>query len=140
MNRYFKKGLFLLTIGVLVAGCIGGYTKNQEEYFKLGSALTKLSKALDFVISFEEPPIETTSPELLGMATSNNPSLLEPFEDYQLKVIRKDSSAIILVCSTDGQYAILEDVTCSAAMERHAWKEQPAPPCLATLQPATICQ
>ncbi len=123
MNRTSSCKIALFFVGLFLAGCLGAQANSDEEYFQLASALTKLSKAVDFVVSFENPSIETTSPELLKLATSNDPSLLKPFEKYSLQVIRKDSSAIILVCTKDGEYAILEDVTCSSTLERHAWQE-----------------
>ncbi len=139
MKHRISGYIVLLLVGLFFSGCLGGQSSNQEGYYILGSAVTKLSKAVDFVVAFDNPPQEISGQELLQMATMDDPSLLDPFSGYQLKVIRDGSFATLLVCTENGQNAIIEDVTCSAKLDRHAWEEAPSPPCKSILIPSNIC-
>jgi len=104
----------------------------------LGSALTKLSSAVDATVAYEDLPEGISDRELLVQATKHDPELLQRFDGYRLRVLHQDSYAVLLVCSETEGRALLEDVACTAPMDRHAWREKT--PCEFTLTAPQLCE
>lgn len=134
MNR--RPFLYLLILFVL-SGCHANGADTSEEMFVLGSALTKLSAAAESAVRYKAPPSSLTDRELLVFATRHNPSLLTPFEDYMLHVLREDRHAVVLVCTKDGQKALIEDAGCSAELDARHWESDMA--CGFTVKPTVVC-
>lgn len=106
----------------------------------LASALTKLSSETEAVVRYGTPPANATDEELLKLATKNDPGFLDTFRGYRLRVHSEDRHATVLLCSEDGKRGLLEDLGCTAALDRNLWREQAAMPCEFTLSVALGCQ
>lgn len=122
----------------LLTGCaIVGHTDNSEEMYIKASALTKLSSAVEGTVRYESLPDTLSDQDLLKLSTEDDPSLLEPFNGYVLKVNREFNHAIVLVCNSDGTQGLLEDAGCTAAMDSHLWQKTAS--CAFTLQSDVAC-
>lgn len=89
--------------------------------YSLGASLTKLCKSVEATVRYTNPPEAITDDDLLLLATQHDPSLLQPFQGYYKKVLRRNRHAAILVCTLDRQYGLLEDVCCTSALDNNLW-------------------
>jgi hypothetical protein len=137
--RYVLNWIPICLILFLSIGCTHSIAGNTEDMLTLGSALTKLSSAVESTVRYKNPPAGISDSELLVLATSHDPRILKPFSDYTLRVLNQNSHAIVLVCTKDGKYALLEDAGCSTKLDRHWWQEQPDKACDFSLDIASIC-
>jgi len=136
INRFI---LFSVTSILLMAGCASVEQKSDSEtMYVAASALTKLSTSVESTVRYKRPPENISDKELLALATEHDPSLLAPFSGYTIKVLREDRHAAVLICSKDGLYGLLEDVGCTAAMDKHLWQIDGSQ-CTFTLLPSVAC-
>lgn len=129
---------FLLAL----AGCTSialGQTFSEEEMLVAASALTKVTTAVEAAERYGNPPDGLADQAFLDFATAHDPALLQPLSKYHLKVLRKDRHAVLLLCDSDGQIALLEDVGCTAQLDRHRWKVAPPKACAFSVDPSDIC-
>jgi len=112
---------------------------NDEEMYRLASALTKLSAAVEATVRYENPPAGISEEELLRLATQHDPVLLKPFESYFVRVLSRDRHAIVLVCTKDKVRGLLEDAGCSARLDVHLWQAQPPKSCNFTVKVEDVC-
>jgi hypothetical protein len=127
---------------VILAGCVSFPSEQQareDEMLTTASALTKLATAAEASERYAKPPESLSDEEFLKLATAHDPALLEPFVKYRLKALRKERHAVILVCSADGVFALIEDAGCTGRADQHHWQVAPQTPCAFTLDPASIC-
>lgn len=138
LNNSISAFLLLVTVTLTLGGCTALSTKNDAEtmYIK-ASALTKLSNAVEATVQYDEPDINLSDKELLSLSTQDDPSLLEPFAGYVLRVNRDFNHAIVLVCNADGTKGLLEDVGCSGALDKYLWEKDN--PCEFTLKADVVC-
>lgn len=129
----------LIVISMASAGCLHCSTKEGETMRPLASALTHLSPQVEAVVRYGAPPANLTDDELLTLATKNDPGFLDTFQGYKLRVFSQDRHAIVLLCSEDGKRGLLEDLGCTAPLDRNLWKEDAAMPCEFTLSTALGC-
>ena len=123
----------------LIAGCAAaGPTVDSESMYVTASALTKLSASVESTVRYKNPPDSISDDGLLKMATDHDPSLLGLFEGYKLKVLREERHASVLVCSGDATLGLLEDLGCTAALDKHLWQAEGSP-CTFTMSPAKAC-
>lgn len=122
----------------LLSGCaIVSHKDNSEEMYIKASALTKLSSAVEGTVRYENLPDTLNDQDLLKLSTEDDPSLLEPFNGYVMKINREFNHAIVLVCNSDGTQGLLEDAGCTAAMDSHLWQKKAS--CLFTIQSNVVC-
>ena len=125
---------------VVFLGCAHIRADEEQKMLTLGSALTKLSAAVESTVRYKNPPAEIGNAELLILATQHDPKLLEPFGDYTVKVLREDQHAIVLICTGDSKRALLEVAGCTPRLDKHLWKEYPAKECRFTLTVREVCK
>lgn len=134
------KRLLVCAVIVVTLGCAStGQSLNEETLRSLASKLTKLSTAAESAVRYKNAPKDLTDRPLLEWATTLDPSLLEPFLDYTLKVLRQDRHAVVLVCTKDGAIALLEDVACTGWFDSPRWLDTPGAPCEFTIEPRNVC-
>jgi hypothetical protein len=133
--KYFVCFVALLTM----TGCVCAKKIDGEGMYPLGAALTKLSSAVESAVRYKNPPADLNDAELLAFATSHDPTLLAPFQQYSVLVLRADRHAIVLVCSDDKAVGLIEDAGCTTPMDLHLWERIPLPACAFTLQPSVVC-
>lgn len=113
---------------------------SEEALMIKAAELTKLSTAVESAVRYErEQSANLDGTRLLQYATSQDPVLLSRFEGLIVRVSKTDEHASVLVCTADSQQALLEDAGCTAAMDRHAWRERPEAPCEFKLDLAALC-
>ncbi|MBY0269114.1 MAG: hypothetical protein K2X06_04500 [Burkholderiales bacterium] len=127
-----------LLLAALVWGCALGQSPQQEMLIK-ASALTKVAAALEASVRFGNATPDFSETELLNYATSHDPDLLAPFQDYVLRARRIDNFSSVLMCSKDGQTALLEDAGCSPKFDEHLWEKSPPLPCDFQINLANTC-
>lgn len=110
-----------------------------EAMLTQAAALTKLAAAAESAVRYRHAPKDLADRDLLQWASAHDPALLAPFARNTLKVLRQGRHAIVLVCSEDGNTALLEDAGCSARLDKQLWRDAPGAPCAFTLAPATAC-
>jgi hypothetical protein len=127
-----------LVFTLLLNGCaLVSHKENEETMYIKASALTKLSAAVEATVRYDSLSASLSDQELLNLATEDDPSLLEPFNDYLLKVNKDFNHAIVLMCSKNGMQGLLEDAGCTASMDNHLWKIQAS--CAFTLSSDVVC-
>jgi hypothetical protein len=91
----------------------------SEEMYIKGSALTKLSAAVESTVRYKNPAPDLSNSELLVLATRHDPVLLENFNGYKVRVLHQDRHSAVLVCDAAGTRALLEDAGCTGPMDRN---------------------
>lgn len=134
-----KRIVLLASLFILTTGCAtDGSTKNPDEMYITASALTKLSASVESTVRYKNPPENISDEELLQLATEHDPSLIAPFSGYTVRVLREDRHAVVLVCSEDGTLGLLEDIGCTAAMDKHLWQVEGSD-CNFTISSSSAC-
>lgn len=139
MKRFLLSKMFILLFILQLMSCLSVHAGEEATYYQLATALTKLSKAVEAEVVFENPSSQTTGKELLSQATAHDRSLLSPFTQYSLQAVRQGGHAVLLVCTSDGQQALLEDLGCSPELDRHTWKIKPLQPCHPVIDVERVC-
>ena len=113
--------LLSLATALLLGACITpiNATPDAKERGHLSTKMVNLSSAVNtYFTHLSEAPTDSDA-TILQKATNHDKSLLAPeFEQYVLKVQYQNRYAVLLLCSKDGQRAIMEDVGCSARLDR----------------------
>lgn len=135
----FRVILLFLMYTLLIQGC-ATVTKSEQNIELMNikaSALTKLSNAVEATVSLDAPDESVSDEEIFKISTEDDPSLLEPFAGYLLKINRDGGHAVILMCSPDGKIGLLEDAGCTARMDEHLWQNKNS--CQFTLSATALC-
>lgn len=132
----FKISVFL----ILTTGLTSCAAQDERTMYAKSSALTKLSAAVEATVLYRNPSSTLTDGELLRLATANDPGLLQEFDRFNLRVKRESDVMTILVCTADANRALLEDVSCTAKLDKHHWRESASSQCSFTLDTATVCK
>lgn len=133
-----RLGIVLVFI-IIFFGCVRTNIKN-ESMLTLCSDLTKLSSAVESEVRYPSTSENISDSKLLKLATEHDHSLLTPFSNYTIKLLKQNRHAIMLICSGDGKQALIEDVGCTAKPDKHWWKIQPAHACEFTLTVSDSCE
>jgi hypothetical protein len=131
--------LIIVIVILLLSSCAIAQVRLETKMNELGSALTKLSSAVESTVRYKEMGADLPDDKLLILSTKHDPGLLEPFQGYTLRVLRQNGHTAVLVCTEEGLTALLEDAGCTARMDQHRWREQPVPPCEFTLDLDKVC-
>jgi len=104
----------------------------------LSTKMVNLSSAVDtYFADLSAAPTESDA-TILQNATRHDVRLLAPeFEPYLLKIQFQNPYAVLLLCSKDGNRAIMEDAGCSARLDRQVMNDAP---CEFTLHISKGCQ
>jgi hypothetical protein len=133
--------LALIVVAVL-AGCSTLAPEkqySQEEMMSAAVALSKVSAAAEANLRYGSSSANISDDTFLAQSVAHDPELLKPLASYQVKSMRQDGHAILLLCSQDGTTALLEDAGCSAALDRHRWRDSPRSRCAFSIDAAQLC-
>lgn len=131
------KYIFLIITIILSVGCSSlTNTHNPEKMADLASQLKDISAAIDGTLKFSSKPY-TDPQKLLLAAIKDDKTRLEPFKDYQLKVVIQKQNAIVLLC--EEETLLIEDVGCTAKSDIQHWQSDENQVCETTLQSNQIC-
>ena len=140
MGLRIAKSILITLLFLTTTSCTYCIASDAEDNFTLGSALTKLTAAVESAVRYDDPPLMLNDLELLQFSTKHDPTLLEPFSGYALKTFVQNRHAVVLVCDKLGKHALLEDAGCTSPLDKHLWKEQLDRPCDFTIKLGEICQ
>lgn len=130
----------LLIITVISFSAFAQETYSEEAMMIKASELTKLATAVESAVHYErDRSAGLEGLALLKFATDHDPELLSRFSAYEIRVSAMDGHAAVLICTADRHRALLEDVGCTAPMDRHAWNEEAETPCEFRLDISTLC-
>ncbi len=138
--------VLVAVVDLLIAAGIFFWWKNQpheqttvrQNQDSLATSLINLSAAVDAYFSGTNTVPSGNDAEILRLATAHDPSLLTAvFKPYQIRVQRQDPYAVLLLCTGDGKWAVMEDAGCSARLDRRA---EGNVPCEFTLKVGAGCQ
>lgn len=129
--------LFLALAGWAGVACTQAVS--ESEMLIAASALTKVSAATEATERYGSPPGDLGGQAFIDFATAHDPALLHPLAGYRIEVLRKDRHTVLLLCDSAGQRALLEDVGCTGAMDRHRWQGDAAAPCEFSAEPTEVC-
>jgi hypothetical protein len=132
------KHLLFLLLALVSACAFTGEPNFEEEMYKRASALTKLSASMEALIRYGNPLARLSEAELLAEGTRHDPALLTNVGDYKIRVMSCGRHAVVLVCSKEGDRALLEDVGCTGKMDIHHWQKDNAA-CEFTVAIESVC-
>lgn len=128
----------LISIIFSLASALPAHAINSREMANLASALTHVSSAIQATIKVKNPSNQLSGKELLRLSVAHDPALLRPFNDYEIDVIRHGKFAIVLICDERETMALLEDITCTAQIDKNHWRNFPKTPCRSTYSQTDI--
>lgn len=135
-----KTILLRLSLALMVLGAVSGCAAQKEsEMYEKASALTKLSSAVEAVVLYKNLPPTLTDSEILSVATEGSPNLRQEFAAFTVRIAKHEQGVIVLVCTANAKAAILEDVSCTAKMDRHHWRDAANTACAFTLSVPEAC-
>jgi hypothetical protein len=110
---------------------------DAKERSRLSTKMVNLSSAVNTYFShLSRAPIESDGTILQNATRHDKRLLAREFEPYVLKVQYQNQHAVLLLCSSDGTRAIMEDAGCSARLDRQVTH---ATPCKFTLRVSRSC-
>jgi hypothetical protein len=131
--------LWLVAGLALLCGCPRNKEPSPEELNRLGSALTKLSAAVEATARYRNPPAGTSDSALLALSTQHDPVLLRPFAGYKLLARAENRHGLVLVCTADGKRALFEDAGCTGRLDASHWQASQEVPCQFTAASLMAC-
>ncbi len=117
---------------VVAAGC--ATTSQKAE--RLVSPLPKLTAAVEALVRYPDPANPVRDDQLVAEAIKDKPELQRAFKGYPIKVRHDAKNTVILVCSPDGQGALLEDASWTLGVDHMWYLVKPLPPADFTMDPA----
>ncbi len=136
--RGLRIGAFWLALMALASCTSTAPRINPERMYESGSALTKLSAAMEAYIRFGNPGTELSEAQLLLNGTEHDPALLSQLGAYTVRVQQRERHAVLLLCSKETKQALLEDAGCTGKMDVHHWQQAPRD-CSFTIEVASLC-
>jgi len=127
--------LFCLVMLLPCVSCAAG-TGGREPS---AAELRQLTAAVEVYVRYSMPAGMADEQDILRQATAHEPRLLEPFDDARLRVGVVDRHGVVLVCTKDGAYALMEDSGCAAPLERDYRNDGTHHPCEVSFTPADVC-
>lgn len=104
----------------------------------MAGALNRLVQSVDWAFSSGAVNSDMTSKQILEIATSHDKTLLQHFGNNQIHVARKDGTTILLLCDDKSEKALVEDASCTGAVDDLAFEGQ-LRPCEFSLNVRSVC-
>lgn len=133
------KIFLIFSIQIAVTACTSVSTSEEEMYEK-ASALTKLTGMVEVIVVYSEDESNLTDAELLEEATAHDPTVLDQFENYELRASQKGGHAVVTMCDANGSEALLQDLGCTAKLDKHFWQTKTQEPCTTEQVNAPTCR
>lgn len=135
-----KHMISLLIVSILLlSGCATSIAAGpgDEERGRLSTHMVNLSSALEvYFDGLASAPEEDDAVTLQKAIEHDSRLLAQEFRAYQLRTQYQSPYAVILLCSMNGQFAIMEDAGCSARVDRQVTHDAP---CQFTLRVSDGC-
>jgi len=125
----------LLAAGSMLVAC--AWSQDMQEMNDKASALTKLTAHVDAAVMFSPDGRAQADQVLFEKTFADNPTLKPYLAKDTLRLLRSERSVVVLVCTPDASVAWLEDLSCTAGVDMHPWRDKPPRQCAFTLDAAT---
>jgi len=139
MKRQLMTFVAVCAIALSATSCLNATPPDNEEMLGLAGALTKVSAMVHTTVRYKKPPPDLADSNLLSLATSPNPKLLDRFNDYVLKARQSEGHSSVLLCDAQGETALVEDAGCTSKSDIHLWETHPGHPCAYVLNLQDTC-
>jgi len=139
VKRQLMTFVAVCAIALSATSCLHATPPDNEEMFGLAGALTKVSAMVHTTVRYKNPPPDLTDNNLLSLATSPNPKLLDRFNGYVLKARQSGGHSSVLLCDAQGETALVEDAGCTSKSDIHLWETHPGHPCAYVLNLQDTC-
>lgn len=127
--------VLLLSLGLSVQACAYSTADMGEK----AAALDKLTRKVDaYQAEFGIVP-GMSEQDLLYAAVGRDSDLLKVLARNQVHVTVINGNAVLLLCTGDGRYALLENSACTPRFDRHPWRDNPNAPCQYTITSRNVC-
>jgi hypothetical protein len=136
-NMKFVVTATLVAVAIGVVACASRVNEREMNY--LGSALTKVSAAVDAKVRYEPSLEKASSEDLLKSVAKDDPQLMRNFDGRVLRVLVTGEDSAVLLCESGPGRALLEDVGCTAKLDIHRWTMSGTQKCEFTLNPKQTC-
>ncbi len=129
---------------ISASGCACVQPKDDQhdsDMNTLGRELTYLTQDVDATL--RQDPVGTAGQSdeaVLARARGGDARLQTIFRRYKVTLTRAGGAFSLLVCTSDGARALLEDASCTPELDRTPWQQTPAAPCRPALQLSAVCK
>lgn len=133
------KLFLIISIQIAVTAC-ASVSASEEEMYEKASALTKLTGMVEVIVAYSDESSRLSDAELLKEATAHDPTVLDQFQSYELRVSQANGHAIVTMCDENGSEALLRDLGCTARLDTHYWKTELQESCATEQVNAPTCR
>ncbi len=134
MTRYRAGAVLLLSAWLCLA--ITGCITPTQRVERLVTPLPKLTAVVEALVRYPDPASPVPDALLVSEAMKDKPELQRAFRGYPIKVRHDTKNTVILVCSPDGKYALLEDASWTLGVDHKWYLTKPPMPAEFTMDPA----
>jgi hypothetical protein len=140
MKLQIKTTVFCIALIFALSGC--AHCGDLRDIEELGPPLLRLTSAVQGVA--ERPDVYGFKPgdsgdECLRLGLEDDTSLKLPFDGYVVKVHCADGNASVLICDSEGNQALLEDVGCTSRTVDYRDNNQ-SRACIFEIKVDEVCQ
>jgi hypothetical protein len=121
--------LALTAILLLVAGCHKQYRPLPPP--ALGPSMFRLTRALHAELG------HVPNDKLVSATFQKKPELGRDFQGYTIRIQASETNLVVLVCTKDGKYALLEDASWTPYVDKKWYETGSQHPAAFTIDPAT---
>lgn len=139
MKRQLMTFVTICVFALGTASCFDAVPLDSEKVLGLAGALTKVSATVHTTVRYKNPPPDLMDRELLTLATSHTPKLLDRFDGYVLKARQSGGHSSVLLCDAKGETALVEDAGCTSKSDVHVWETHPGHACVFILNLEETC-
>lgn len=132
-----NRAFIALISAALFTGCASSPDAREMNY--MGSALTKVSAAVDVTARYKRSADKLDDEELLKASTAHDAELLKPFSQRRVRVQRVGLDSAVLVCDERSGAPLLEDAGCTAKLDAHRWRDESQKSCEFSLDLKQVC-
>jgi|WetSurMetagenome_2_1015567.scaffolds.fasta_scaffold61606_3 hypothetical protein len=117
---------YVITVGVLIgAGCSSISPRRGHE---LESSVPKLTTAIVAEVCDTDSGCKLSEDQLVENAMKGNPEFKRTFHDLKIKVKHNNEEVVVLICTPDGKYALIEDASWTLGVDRKWYLSKTLPP------------
>lgn len=125
--------ILIFTWMFVIEGCVTTSTQRTES---LISSLPKLTSAVEGLVRYSDDDNKVPDNNLLAEIYRIKPEIQRTFKGYLIKIRHDSKYVVIMVCSKDNKYALLEDASWTQGIDHEWFRMKPLKPAVFTMDPA----